>query len=72
MRNTVQYPVLPDEVLDILKRESAALTNKPWDEVLIGDMRPLIYRYISEYLDLNKHDFERFLLSQPANGPNGR
>lgn len=72
MRNTIQYPVLPEEVQKVLKDATDELINVPPDEMRIGDMRPMIFGYVADYLDLNRHDFERFLLSQPTNGPKTR
>lgn len=57
MRNLAKYPITTEECLRTLENELEKLQAAE----LVGDTRPLILKYIYEYIDNNSESFEEFL-----------
>lgn len=47
MRNLLQYPITPDEVLECLRSEADAINDRD----VIGDMRPLLLTEAAKELE---------------------
>lgn len=59
MRDTVKYPITPEEVDEAL--------NKAWlllDRELVGDARPLSVTLAREFLRLRRSEFEEWLAEE--------
>lgn len=65
MRNLSQYPITPEEVDRVLDSVGLEMHNKR----VVGDCRPLILRYVREFVAANPESFDAFLRrSQTVSG----